>query len=65
LDKLFAAHFNFGFDSYREYLCFSAEALTRGSQETKREEEGNLKKKTLRRKKAKKRERRKQKKINK
>jgi hypothetical protein len=44
LDKLFAAHFNFGFDSYREYLCFSAEALMRGSQETKREEEGNRRK---------------------
>jgi len=29
LDKLFTAHFSFRFDSYRQCLCFSVEALTR------------------------------------
>jgi hypothetical protein len=35
LDKLFAAHFRFRFDSYRQCLCFSVEALTRETQGTK------------------------------
>ena len=29
MDKLFTAHFSFRFDSYRQCLCFSVEALTR------------------------------------
>jgi len=35
LDKLFTAHFSFRFDSYRQCLCFSVEALTRETQGTK------------------------------
>jgi hypothetical protein len=46
LDKLFTAHFSFRFDSYRQCLCFSVEALTRETQGTKtwggkRPREGN------------------------